>query len=183
MRVQQQVVRDFGAYNDVFLGDFYEKQILYLYDAMIDWMGPGGDEAFLTMYLLSNINEPLFEVICDDDELSLGRRMPSPTDLSTMVNNLRQKDKSSRREARANRSYYPWTAVRLPRVETIFQDHGQFSWNIASITVYPTDSYRLALMGELATPWEVFDGPMLFHRPQRHVAPADRPYDASGYIP
>ncbi len=192
--VDEYLNREHGSIGQNVLESFYESQILYLYEAMLDWMGSGGDEFFLSMYLVSNgALPPIDSGGLNDRELDMGGTLPSLFKIADKTLHIWQEDGLDRVKLRANHDQgYPWTTIALPRIDFVFCDKSAgdkenpwHDWVFHSLTwyIYPSPTYRRDLMGELATPWEVFEGHMPFYRPQRHLLPEARAYDDFGVMP
>jgi len=160
----------------------YENAILYLYDALIDWMGPGGDAFFLDMYIMAN-GDRLPLTIEDVREWSSGVG-ETYTDSCNVRHLATDHNKTMEEKARwlpiVNRPETHFD-VFLPRTELLYSSGKYLS--MVAFVVRPKATYREDMMGELATPWPELDDGFRFMRPRRHVLPLDRPYDESGYIP
>jgi len=146
--------------------EYFLPAILYIYDAMIDWMGPGGDHCFLELYVFANQSLPQFDFFANSYEY------------------MKSSDRRSRDKVKEEFGNYriPWP-VMAPCIEAVNNGDRGF----VRIIARPATNYRQELMGELAEPWPVNgeEGwqPYYYFRPRRHVLPLERPYDETGYMP
>jgi hypothetical protein len=161
-----------------------QSQVDYLLAAMIDWMGPGGDVAFLEFVLLADQKMPIsitfLPMIVKEDELSgefprnffynysasggdwprAFRRNPGdPAINESMIDRARQ-ILGDRFDEFLHQVFLP--PVRMQ----IYRDYDFFSF-----LVEPLPGYRTIVMGELAQPWEpVTRFPTCFYRPTGYEA-------------
>ncbi len=163
-----------------------------LYDAMLTWMGPGGDPAFLDLYLFAEARLPPFVAGHDvrmskevgdgwrEDSVGVirGHRHLFPGQLP-MVQHPHWGAKRCEREAkRMLRAVHKmgltgvWHAVSLrPASFPIrWPGGGRPSSVFFGILVAPSPSFRESLMAEQATPWPLPTRvPVAFLRPPRLV--------------
>ncbi len=160
--------------------------ILYLYDALIEWMGPGGDAFFLDMYLVAHGSLPPFEVLTTrTTNATVGGIYQDSNGVNhDSIEHMRASDRRAREGLQSKTTGPVFFDVLSPRME-IFHFHGKAACFV-SFAAQPTKRYREDLMGELAEPWpDAGEGgwnPYVYLRPSRHVLPLDRPYDESGYL-
>jgi len=162
----------------------FGSAMLYIYDAMIEWMGPRGESFFLDMYLMANGSLPPLDAFVTQWSTGYSGGVYEPLDgkMVPSVEVRRRSDRSARETVMSDTDFSTSFDVLSPRTE---MNYGGVAFGLLTFSVRPLSEYRKELMGELAEPWpsKSSQQPYRYMRPRRHVLPMERPYDESGYMP
>jgi len=145
-----------------------------IYDAMIAWMGPGADSAFLDLYVLAEGKLPPMKLrsewyyqgqgmehwsyVHPDNGWTHGHGVLSsqqlPSNRSTIAEERKRFPGRLLRAVHERGESSLWQAVTLRNMWIEAMNDGQRQDVVFHAILAPLPDYRTALMGELATPWE-----------------------------
>ncbi len=159
---------------------FFDDTIAFLYDALLDWMGPGRDPAYLDLYLLANARLPVTigALVCP-------KFVENGEDEGWQGSDL---DEEQRREVMDVDTKYaePRDCHSVLGQIMIAKQRG-FSGTMTAwsrpfwITMTPDSGYRYSIMGDSTPEMDFPPKPWLyFYKPGRWTDPSDRSYDPSG---
>jgi len=153
------------------------------YHVLVEWMGPGGEEIFLDMFLMANQSLPV--------EMKVGKRWGVKSDLVHLRRSFLYVDVKDWYDQIgvkiSDAGFLPYEGDPDDRNDQLFfraasEAKDPFRKDIlleqrttvigfpgldACLVMYPNENYREELMGELAQPWEVLPPPYGPYVPKR----------------